>query len=105
LEELISLRNGLKTPGAITSPSPIRCSIISLPPGAPCSKDCLRGIETNQLDVLPFAEGEREHVMSIALGDNSGWEEVLIVDPKNGEDSERAALKRLTAIFASATRM
>ena len=37
--------------------------------------------------------------MSIALSDNTGWEELLIVDPKNVEESEHAALKRLTAII------
>src|SRR5947207_1016462 len=37
--------------------------------------------------------------MSIALSDNPGWEEQLVVDPKNVEESEHAALKRLTAII------
>ncbi len=37
--------------------------------------------------------------MSIALSDNSGWEELIVVDPTNVEESERAALKRLTAII------
>jgi DNA polymerase elongation subunit (family B) len=37
--------------------------------------------------------------MSIALSDNSGWEEVIVVDPAAAEESERAALKRLTAII------
>ena len=37
--------------------------------------------------------------MGIALSDSTGWEELLIVDPKNVEESERAALKRLTAII------
>jgi DNA polymerase elongation subunit (family B) len=37
--------------------------------------------------------------MGIALSDSTGWEELLIVDPKNIEESERAALKRLTAII------
>ena len=34
----------------------------------------------------------------VALSDNSGWEELLIVDPKNVEESEYAVLKQLTAI-------
>ena len=37
--------------------------------------------------------------MSIALSDNSGWEELIVVDPKNVEESERNALKRLTSII------
>src|SRR5205085_1956870 len=61
-----------------------------------------------QLEVLSFVGGETEipdasqpadHVMSIALSDNSGWEELIVVDPAKVEESERAALKRLTAII------
>src|SRR5439155_18358399 len=37
--------------------------------------------------------------MSVALSDNSGWEELIIVDPAMAEESERAVLKRLTAII------
>ena len=37
--------------------------------------------------------------MSIAVSDNSGWEELIVVDPTKVEESERAALKRLTAII------
>jgi DNA polymerase elongation subunit (family B) len=40
-----------------------------------------------------------DHIMSIALSDNSGWEELIVVDPKNVEESERNALKRLTSII------
>jgi DNA polymerase elongation subunit (family B) len=49
-----------------------------------------------QLEVLSL-EGEGDHIMSIAISDNTGWEELFIVDPKNVEESERNALKRLTA--------
>src|SRR5207244_2263986 len=60
-----------------------------------------------QLEVLSFAEpvagvadpGPTDHVMSIALSDNSGWEELIIVDPRNVEESERAALERLTSLI------
>jgi DNA polymerase elongation subunit (family B) len=37
--------------------------------------------------------------MSIALSDNTGWEELIIVDPTSVEESEHAALKRLTALI------
>jgi DNA polymerase elongation subunit (family B) len=37
--------------------------------------------------------------LSIALSDNTGWEELLVIDPGNAEESERAALKRLTALI------
>jgi DNA polymerase I len=43
--------------------------------------------------------GSSDHLMSIALSDNSGWEELIVVDPAKVEESEKAALKRLTAII------
>src|SRR5256884_153557 len=60
-----------------------------------------------QIEVLSFENavagiddpGRGDHIMSIALSDNTGWEEQLVVDPKNVEESEHAALKRLTAII------
>src|SRR5881398_3551988 len=60
-----------------------------------------------QVEVLPFEgavagdgdPGNNDHIMSIALSDNTGWEELMIVDPNNVEESERAALKRLTALI------
>src|SRR6202022_1767884 len=60
-----------------------------------------------QLEVLSFAEpvtgvadpGPTDHLMSIALSDKSGWEELIIVDQKNVEESERNALKRLTSLI------
>ena len=61
-----------------------------------------------QIEVLSFVGGETEipdasqpadHLMSIALADNSGWEELIVVDSISVEASEKAALKRLTAII------
>ena len=59
-----------------------------------------------QLEVLSVTEvgdsgaaASDDHIMSIALSDHTGWEEVLLVDPKNVEDTERAVIKRLTAII------
>src|SRR5205823_6639032 len=52
-----------------------------------------------QLEVLSFSEGEADHIMSIALSDNTGWEEVIIVDAKKTEESERSAIKRLTSLI------
>ena len=51
--------------------------------------------QTVQLEVL----ANEEHIMSIVLADNSGWEELIIVDPKNVEESEHAAIKRLTSLI------
>ncbi len=58
--------------------------------------------------MLSFCGGERElpdagtpedHIMSIAVSDNTGWEELIVVDLANAEESERAALKRLTSLI------
>src|SRR5207302_1315523 len=35
----------------------------------------------------------------IALSDNSGWEELIIVDLKKTEESERSAIKRVTSLI------
>jgi DNA polymerase, archaea type len=45
------------------------------------------------------ADATTDHIMSIALCDNTGWEEIIIVDANNREESERNALKRLTALI------
>src|SRR5204862_1861329 len=43
--------------------------------------------------------GNNDHLISIALSDNSGWEELIVVDPNNVQESERNALRRLTALI------
>ena len=55
-----------------------------------------------QIEVLSFAGGDLEaaaddHITSIAVSDNTGWEELLEVDPQAIEESEHAAIKRLTS--------
>src|SRR5207248_5972457 len=52
-----------------------------------------------QLEVLSFSEGEADHIMTIALSDNSGWEELIMVNPKKLPESEHAAIKRLTTLI------
>ena len=108
-KELIALRNGLKSAGRsfFALSDPVQHYLTStgrtLFKGLPFEE--LRRL---QLEVLSFIGGETEipdasqqsdHIMSIALSDNSGWEEVIVVDPGTAEESERAALKRLTAII------
>ena len=108
-KELIALRNGLKAAGRsfFALSDPVQHYLThtgrTLFKGLPFEE--LRRI---QLEVLSFIGGETEipdasqaadHLMSIALSDNSGWEELIVVDPANVEESERAALKRLTAII------
>ena len=107
-KELISLRNGLKSAGrdffAFTDPVQhyLTATGRTLFKGLPFEE-----LKRMQLEVLSFEEpitgvadaGSRDHIMSIALSDNTGWEELLIVDPKRIEESERSALKRLTNLI------
>ena len=95
-KELIALRNGLKNAGrdffAFTDPV----------------QHYLTGTGRTLFKDLPFEELKRmqlevlvndEHILSIAVSDNAGWEELLVVDPDKAEDSERSAIKRLTALI------
>jgi DNA polymerase I len=98
-KELIALRNGFKTAGrdffAFTDPvqhyltATGRTLFKALP---------FEELKRLQLEVLS-SEGDDNHIMSIALSDNTGWEELIVVDPKNVEESEHAAIKRLTALI------
>src|SRR5881227_522489 len=99
-KELISLRNGLKNAGrdffALTDP--IQHYLTAT--GRTLFKDFpFEELKRMQLEVLSFSEGEADHIMSIALSDNTGWEELIIVDPKKTEESERSAIKRLTTLI------
>ena len=96
-KELIALRNGLKNAGrdffALTDP--VQHYLTAT--GRTLFKDLpFEELKRMQIEVLSL-EGEVDHLMSIAISDNTGWEEFLIVDPNNVEESERNALKRLTA--------
>src|SRR5881409_2935544 len=98
-KELIALRNGLKNTGrdlfAFTDPVQHYLTATS----RTLFKDLpFEELKRMQLEVLSF-EGDDDHIMSIALSDNTGWEELIIVDPDNVEESERSALKRLTALI------
>jgi len=108
-KELIALRNGLKNAGrdyfALTDPVQhyLTATGRKLFKGLPFEE-----LKRMQLEVLSFTGGDRslsdasqpdDHIMSIALSDNTGWEELIIVDPKKVEESERAALKKLTALI------
>src|SRR5438128_8382304 len=99
-KELISLRNGLKNAGrdffALTDP--IQHYLTAT--GRTLFKDFpFEELKRMQLEVLSFSEGEADHIMSIALSDNTGWEEVIIVDAQKTEESERSAIKRLTSLI------
>src|SRR5438067_5137305 len=95
-KELIALRNGLKNAGrdffALTDP--VQHYLTAT--GRTLFKDLpFEELKRMQLEVL----ANDERIMSIALTDNTGWEELIVVDPKNAEESERTAIKRLTALI------
>jgi DNA polymerase, archaea type len=98
-KELIALRNGLKNVGRdfFAFTDPVQHYLTAS--GRTLFKDLpFEELKRMQLEVLSF-EGGDNHVMSIALSDNTGWEELIIVDPNNLEESERNALRRLTALI------
>jgi len=107
-KELITLRNGLKKAGRnfFAFTDPVQHYLTAT--GRTLFKELpFEGLKRMQLEVLSFAEpitgvadpGPTDHLMSIALSDKSGWEELIIVDQKNAEESERNALKRLTSLI------
>src|SRR5215471_18385714 len=102
-KELIALRNGLKNAGRdfFAFTDPIQHYLTAT--GRTLFKDlAFEELKRVQVEVLSAAGGDEsdsDHVMSIALSDNTGWEELIIVDPNDREESERNALRRLTALI------
>src|SRR4029077_225102 len=98
-KELIALRNGLKNAGRdfFAFTDPVQHYLTAT--GRTLFKDLpFEELKRVQIEVLSF-EGGDNHVMSIALSDNTGWEKLIIVDPNNIEESERNALKWVTALI------
>jgi DNA polymerase elongation subunit (family B) len=112
-KELIALRNGLKNAGRdfFAFTDPVQHYLTAT--GRTLFKDLpFEELKRMQLEVLSFDAvagvgdsgtgvadpGRDDHIMSIALSDNSGWEELIVVDPNNVEESERNTLKRLTSL-------
>ena len=104
-KELIALRNGLKTAGRqfFALSDPIQHYLSAT--GRTLFKDlAFEELKRLQLEVISpsgendLAEAAENHIASIALSDNSGWEELIVIDPAKAADSERDALKRLTKI-------
>jgi DNA polymerase, archaea type len=98
-KELIALRNGLKNAGRdfFAFTDPVQHYLTAT--GRTLFKELeFEELKRIQLEVLSF-EGNENHIMSIALSDNSGWQELIVVDAKNVEESEHVALKRLTALI------
>src|SRR5438477_4934230 len=97
-KELLALRNGLRNAGRdfFAFTDPVQHYLTAT--GRTLFKDLpFEELKRMQLEVLSATEGGGdEHIISIALSDNSGWEELIVVDPRNVEESEHAAIKRLT---------
>src|SRR2546421_5549324 len=99
-KELIALRNGLKNADRdfFAFTDPVQHYLTAT--GRTLFKDLpFEELKRMQLEVLSLSEGETDHIMSIALSDNSGWEELIVVDPKKVAESEHAAIKRLTSLI------
>ncbi len=98
--ELISLRNGLKNAGRdfFAFTDPVQHYLTAT--GRTLFKDLpFEELKRMQVEVLAFSEGEADHIMSIAVSDNAGWEQLIVVDPKKAPDSEHAAIRQLTKLI------
>src|SRR5437588_620202 len=105
-KELIALRNGLKKAGRnfFALSDPVQHYLTAT--GRTLFKQLpFEELTRMQLEVLSptgetdLAEASQNHIASIALSDNNGWEELILVDAAKPEASEYAALRRLTAII------
>src|SRR6185295_9961367 len=105
-KELIALRNGLKKAGRsfFALSDPVQHYLTHT--GRTLFKQLpFEELRRLQLEVLSptgesdLAQASQTHIASIALSDNSDWEELIIVDPKNADESEHDAIKRLTSII------
>src|SRR3954462_14657043 len=99
-KELIALRNALKNSGRsyFAFSDPVQHYLTAT--GRTLFKDLpFEELKRMQIEVLPFVEEGSDRIMSIAVSDNTGWEELIVVDPKNVEKSEHAAIKRLTSLI------
>jgi DNA polymerase I len=105
-KELIDLRNGLKQAGRafFALSDPVQHYLTAT--GRTLFKGlALENLKRLQLEVISpsgesdLAEAAENHLASIALSDNTGWEELILVDPAKAADSERDAIKRLTSLI------
>ena len=99
-KELIALRNGLKRAGRafFGLTDPVQHYLTAT--GRTLFKDlAFSELKRMQVDVVAGIGDPGANTMGIALSDNSGWEELIMVDPKNAEESEREAIRRLTQLI------
>src|SRR6266487_1940262 len=102
-KELIALRNGLKNAGrdffAFTDPDQHYLTATGRTLFKELPFEQLKRIQLEVLSAAGSADpADNDHIMSIALSDNTGREEWISIDPSNVEESERTALKRLTSL-------
>ena len=103
-KELIALRNGLKRAGRnfFALSDPVQHYLTHT--GRTLFKHLpFEELKRMQIEVLSFSGGDFEataddHITSIAVSDNTGWEELLEVNPNAIDESEHAAIKRLTTL-------
>ena len=105
-KELIALRNGLKKAGrsffALSDPVQHYLSATGRTLFKHLPFDELKRL---QLEVLSptgesdLADASQNPIASVALSDNAGWEQLIVVDPEHAEESEHDALKQLTVII------
>ncbi len=105
-KELIALRNGLKSAGRsfFALSDPVQHYLTAT--GRTLFKGmALEEVRRLQIEVIAsagegdLAEASQHHIASIALSDNSGWEEITVVEAANADESEHAAIQRLTTLI------
>lgn len=104
-KELIALRNGLKKAGRtfFALSDPVQHYLTHS--GRTLFKQLpFEELKRMQIEVLSFSGGDLEaapddHITSIAVSDHTGWEELIEVDPRAIDESEHAAIKRLTSLI------
>jgi DNA polymerase I len=104
-KELVALRNGLKKAGRnfFALSDPVQHYLTHT--GRTLFKELpFEELRRMQIEVLSFAGGDvdassDDYLTSIAVADNSGWDELIVIDPKNIAESEHAAIKRLTSLI------
>jgi len=57
-------------------------------------------IETLAAEGFGFSNPARDAIAAIAVSDQGGWEELILVEPGGGDPAERAALERLGEVIA-----
>lgn len=106
-KELIALRNGLKNAGRdfFAFTDPVQHYLTAT--GRTLFKDLpfeeLKRMQVEVLTVTGVGASDpgysEERIMSFAVSDNTGWEELIVVDPRKADESEHTAIKRLTTLI------